>query len=158
MIVRPVREDEIDVVALRMRLTLVEVLGEARGTAMYDLDWLRDRVRFHLDPARSTGAVYVAEDDGGAVVGHTIVRVDEDEDGRPIGLFSTTYVEPAARRGGVASALIAAGEAWFRGKGMQTAWTYTSAGNDRLIRLYRKHGYEVVDRRGDMIRIRKEIG
>lgn len=67
MVIRPVEECEIEIIAERMRATLVEVLGEARGQAMYTMEWLRDRVCFHLDPARSTGAVLVAEEAGGVV-------------------------------------------------------------------------------------------
>ncbi|MEZ4556464.1 MAG: cupin domain-containing protein [Caldilineaceae bacterium] len=46
----------IHLVAARMRQTLIEVLQTARGSAMYSLPWLVDRVEFHLDP-RSTSAV-----------------------------------------------------------------------------------------------------
>lgn len=157
LIVRPVAAesaDEIDLVATRMRLTLIEVLGEERGGGMYTMDWLRDRVRFHLDPVRSTGAVFVAELDG-VVLGHTIVRVDADDDGGRIGLFSTTYVDPVSRRAGVAAALLGEGERWMRAHDLDTSFTYTSTTNDRLIALFGKHGYALVDTRGEMVRLRK---
>lgn len=148
-------EAELDLVAERMRATLEEVLGEERGRAMYTLDWLRDRVRFHLDPARSTGAVFVAED--GAIVGHTIVRVEQDEDGSRFGLFSTTYVAPTHRRAGVAKGLLARGEAWMREHGMRRAATDTSATNEKLISLYEQHGYAIVLRAGEMVRLAKAL-
>lgn len=157
LLVRPIdaaSDHEVALVADRMRLTLVEVLGEARGSSMYSMDWLRDRVRHHLDPARSTGAVFVA-DVGGEVVGHTIVRVDADDDGSPIGLFSTTYVAPEARRRGVACALVEAGEGWIRGRSLLVAYTYTSPTNVKLVRLFERFGYSVVDQRGEMIRLAK---
>ena len=99
----------IHLVAARMRQTLIEVLGQERGSAMYSLPWLVDRVEFHLDPARSTGAVLLALDGrDAAVIGHTIVRVEVQEECPRLGLFSTIYVVPEKRRAGVARALVAA--------------------------------------------------
>ena len=155
VIVRPIdaaSSDEIELVATRMRLTLIEVLGEARGATMYTLDWLRDRVRFHLDPSRSAGAVFVADIDR-AIVGHTIVRVDADDAGAPIGLFSTTSVDPGARGRGVASALLDEGERWMRARSLSVFYTYTSTTNVKLIRLFEKRGYAIVDVRGEMLRL-----
>ena len=79
MIIRPIDPQsarEIELVASRMRATLMEVLDPARGEAMYTIEWLDDRVRQHLD-GRHVGAVFVAEDDG-EIVGHTIVRIEHD--------------------------------------------------------------------------------
>ena len=112
-----------------MHDTLVEVLGHCE----YSLDWLRDRVQFHID----CGAVFVAE--GRRLLGQTIVR---EEDGK--GLFSTTYVIPEARRLGVAEALLDQGEHWMRLRGMRSSRTYTSMTNVKLIRLFEKRGYGVV--------------
>jgi len=153
----PAREDEIDLVARRMRQTLEEVLGEARGREVYSLDWLRDRVRFHLDPARSTGAVFLAER-GGVVVGHTIVRV-EQEAGDPgvFGLFSTTWVAPEARRQGVANTLLERGEAWMRERALPRAATYTSTTNAPLIRLYEARSYRVGVRAEGMLELTRPL-
>jgi hypothetical protein len=59
---RPIDPDsdaEVDLVAARMRETLVEVLGRERGEVMYTMEWLRARVRRHMHPSR---AVFVAVD------------------------------------------------------------------------------------------------
>jgi GNAT superfamily N-acetyltransferase len=87
--------------------------------------------------------VFLAEapDGTGAILGHIIVRVETDDDGAEYGLFSTTYVDPAARRRGVATGLLLCGEAWMSERGMPRAVTYTSPSNARLLQLYRKHGY-----------------
>jgi GNAT superfamily N-acetyltransferase len=169
-LVRPIdprSASEIEIVAARMRETLVEVLGAARGGSMYSMEWLRDRVRFHLDPTRSTGEVFVAVDQRAtdprsrsvddAIVGHTIVRVELEESGASIGLFSTTYVVPARRRSGVASALLERGETWMRERGQTRAATYTDSANGRLVDLYRKHGYRVGDEQEQMVKLEKRL-
>ena len=50
----PTSKEEISLVASRMRETLIEVLGEERGTALYSMDWLRNRVLWHLDPTQTS--------------------------------------------------------------------------------------------------------
>jgi len=134
---------EIEYVARGMRRTLIEVEGEQAGTALYTMDSLQDRVRWHLDPANCTGKVFLAEDSGGRAVGHSIVRIELGDGGRRYGLFSTTYVEPASRKHAVATALLAHGERWMAGHELPEAATWTSATNDKLINLYRKHGYAI---------------
>ena len=93
------------------------------------------------------------------VIGHTIVRVDQDEESTPMGLFSTTYVDESARRLGIADALIAKGEGWMREQGMHFAATHTSATNKPLIRLYEKHQYSIVLRIAEnkMVRLGKVL-
>lgn len=137
----PNAQTEIDLVAQRMRATLIEVEGEATGTALYSMDWLRKRVHWHLDRAQVTGQVLLAEDVKGCILGHTIVRQEFEKDGSTYGLVSTTFVTPDARRSGVAEALLRAGEDWMRGLGLGCCATWTSSTNTKLIRLYKKHGY-----------------
>ncbi len=132
-----------ELVAKRMGITLVEVLGEKTGREIYSPQWLLERVKWHLDPTCCDGAIFVAAKQD-LLVGHTIVRVDADESNEPLGLFSTTYVIPEARRDGVADALLLRGEAWLRTQGMTTMATHTSTENTALIRLYEKHGYQIV--------------
>lgn len=151
--INPDSEDEINLVAQRMRDTLIEVEGEQAGTALYSIEWLRQRVRFHLDPAQALAKVYLAlqDDQAGAlplpqpVIGHTIVRQEFDAAGQPFGLFSTTYVLPLARRSGVAHQLLLQGETWMREQGLPAAATWTSQTNLKLIRLYARHGYVQVE-------------
>lgn len=152
----PAASDEVALVALRMRLTLVEVLGEEVGGSMYDAAWLQDRVMQHLDGRIERAEVFVAEI-GESIVGHTIVRVDADDDGSPIGLFSTIYVDPSARARGVAGELIAHGEAWMRKRRMRVARTYTATTNEPLHRLFGRHGYTIIDTRGEFAVISKSL-
>ena len=145
---------EVALVAARMRLTLEEVLGQERGQAMYDLPWLEDRVRQHLD-GRLPGAVLLACV-GDAIVGHTIVRA-EDHAGTRIGLLSTIWVAPAARRQGVASALLDASEAWMRAQGLPEAHTCTATDNQRLRTLLAGRGYAVLLSAAEMVRLRRSL-
>jgi GNAT superfamily N-acetyltransferase len=149
---------EIELVAQRMRLTLIEVLGLAMGADLYSLDWLRARVRWHLDPARCTGEVLVAEA-AGEIAGHTIVRLEPDPSGETAGLFSTVYVVPEARRRGIANALVEHGEAWLASHHMTTFGTSTSATNTPLIALFAKHGYDIVLRvpESNMVHLSKTL-
>jgi putative hydrolase of the HAD superfamily len=149
--------DRVDIhrIARRMRRTLQEVVDPVRGAELYDLPWLEDRVRQHLDPDRLDGGVWLAMLDG-ASVGHTIVRAEADDDGVH-GLFSTTWVAPDTRRAGVASQLLTHGERWMRDRGLPRAATHTAADNAPLIRLYERHGYTIVLRSGDMVRLERSL-
>jgi GNAT superfamily N-acetyltransferase len=151
----PTSEAEIALVTRRMRETLVHVLGEEQGTALYTMEWLRERLLWHMDPAKSTAQVFVAELANGHIAGHTIVRVDRDDDGREIGLFSTTFVEPESRRLGVATSLIRRGEEWLIAHDMPVFVTDTAVGNVKLIRLFEKHGYRIVKTVEEMVRLSK---
>ena len=160
----PASEAEVDLVARRMRQTLVEVEGEEVGTALYTMEWLRGRVRWHLDPGNCTARVFLAEDNGGRVIGHTIVRIEAGDTGGQHGLFSTIFVEPRSRKLAVGSRLLRHGEAWMAAQGMPEAATWTSATNAKLINLYGKHGYAIVARhvhdvtRTQMVRLAKALG
>jgi GNAT superfamily N-acetyltransferase len=141
--IEPGSSAEIELVAIRMRQTLIEVLGEAVGGSMYTMNWLMQRVKWHLDPAACTGQVFLAMDGEDQILGHTIVRLDVDFDDRQIGLFSTTYVEPKFRGKGIAKTLIARGESWMVERGMNKAVTYTDPSNTPLLNLFKSLGYRV---------------
>ncbi len=138
-----------------MRDTLVEVLGEERGGSMYTMEWLTDRASWHLDPANCTGEIFLAELDEGFIAGHSIVRLEKDEDGKEFGLFSTTYVEPGSRGKGLAKALVQKGEEWMKERGMATAFTYTDENNEPLKMLFLSLGYEVAEIKNEFAILRK---
>jgi GNAT superfamily N-acetyltransferase len=137
---------EMALVARRMRRTLIEVEGEEIGGSMYSMEWLLERVRWHLDPRSCTGEVFLAIADDAVVAGHTIVRIERPAQGEPFGLFSTTWVEPAYRRQALAAALLRRGEQWMAEQGVATASTWTSSTNAPLIALYARHGYTEAER------------
>lgn len=148
-------EQEIGLVAERMRLTLVEVLGKERGESMYTLEWLRERVRFHLDLAHCDGEVFLARD-GVQTAGHAIVRV-EIEDGLRFGLFSTFYVAPEYRGRGVGRKLADAGEKWMRERSLPEARTYTAEDNAPLHAMMESLGYEIYLRKNEMVAFRRYL-
>lgn len=144
LVVRAVEADEDELVALiatRMRQTLEEVLDPERAQSMYSMDWLIARVRQHLPGGELDGAVFVAE--RAEVDGHIILRRDQDEVGS-FALISTIFVDPGARRGGIASALVDRAEAWTLAQELRRTRTYTSAHNAKLIALLEHRGYRVV--------------
>lgn len=142
-------DDEVELVAQRMRATLVEVVG-ARGGDLYDMPWLRDRVRQHLDPG--FGAVWVADQGHDRVVGHSIVR-----DEGATGLVSTTWVHPEHRRRGVADRLLDHGERWLMARGATTLATNTAHDNTPLIRLFARRGYAITTRADEMVQLTRSV-
>lgn len=143
----------LDVVATRMRATLIEVLGEDVGSSMYSFEWLKDRAKSHID-GRLPGAIFVARlahaDD---LAGHIIVREEPDADG-PLGLVSTIYVQPELRHLGVASGLLRAAHAWFDGRSLTRWATDTSSTNTPLIDLFGRFGYSVTYRSDEKSMVR----
>lgn len=148
---------EVALVAARMRETLIEVLGEEAGRTLYTMDWLRQRVLWHLDPAACTGEVFLAVDRDGGITGHTIVRIDRDEAGACIGLFSTTFVDPGSRNQGIARSLLERGEHWMGEHGLSRAVTYTSVSNIKLQNLFLHRGYALVDAANGFVRLSKKL-
>ena len=124
---------------------------------MYTLDWLQRRVRWHIEAREVVAQVFVAEDPRGQLVGHTIVRIDRD-DGQEIGLFSTTFVDPASRRFGVAKALLDRGEQWMVEQGMSVAVTYTEEFNTKLQQLYMSRGYSMSPMPKRFVKLAKTLG
>ena len=156
MTIRPLNPqslEEIELVARRMRLTLVEVISAEEGEKMYTMDWLIDRVRFHLDRTQCDGEVFLAQAEDGAIVGHTIVRIENGE-----GYFSTFYVDPGARGQSIAMQFVKTGEGWMRERGMTVARTNTAKNNIKLQNLLHKFGYEITARSEQMVSLTRNIG
>lgn len=152
----PTSDQEIELVARRMRLTLQEVVGPEEGAAMYSMEWLIQRVKFHLEPGSCAGRVLVAQEPSGEVIAHCILRVESDEEGE-FGLFSTFYVEPNSRRKGLAERFVQEGEAWFRARGLTQFRTYTAETNVPLHQLMERHGYAITLRKNAMVALVKNV-
>lgn len=139
--------------ALRMRRTLMEVIGDEEGESLYTMDWLERRVRYHLDPDQCEGQVFISVMPDGQRLGYTIVRREEPS----LGLFSTTYVEMEWRRQGVARALLEQGERWMRELGLTLAATYTAENNEKLHRLYLNRGYRLIPAESGFVKLVREL-
>jgi GNAT superfamily N-acetyltransferase len=151
--IRGDNQEEVLWVAVRMRRTLMEVLGDEEGESLYSLDWLERRVRYHLDPDQCKGQIFISVRADGQRQGYTIVRREEPA----LGLFSTTYVEQEWRRQGVAQALLERGEEWMRELGLTRAVSYTAADNQKLHRLYLNRGYQLVPGERGFVKLVREL-
>ena len=148
----PTNEAEVALVAQRMRETLREVVSPEEGESMYTLDWLVERVRFHVDPTKCDGQVFLAVSSTNDILGHTIVRIEGGE-----GYFSTFYVVPSARRQGIARRFVEVGESWMRQRGMRVSRTNTAATNTKLHELLFGFGYQIVVREGRMVSLTRAL-
>lgn len=59
--INPASATELACVAQWIRETLIEVEGEETGTALYSMDWLLERVRWHLDASQVKATVLLAQ-------------------------------------------------------------------------------------------------
>ena len=146
--------DELELVAKRMQLTLIEVLGEEKGKSMYSMEWLVQRVLFHLSD-QTTGKVLVCEDSKGEICGHAIGRLEHDASSDAYGFFSTIFVDSKSRRSGFATALMDALESWFRTLGVKRVVYNTAESNTKLIKLFECDGYAITLRQSEMVELTK---
>lgn len=153
----PQSPSEIELVAARMRQTLVDVMGEEGGGSYYSMDWLLERVRWHLDPRCATAKVYLAEGAAGQIIGQAIVRIEHDDDIKPFGYFSTIYVDPASRRQGVATSLLDRVEAWAQEQGLPKMVYNTAHYNTKLLDLLYKRGFNITLKEGEMVQLTKTL-
>ena len=151
---RVIDAGESELIARRMLATLVEVLAPERGRAQHTLEEARERVRSHLVQERSV----VVSELAGEVVGHKLLRVEDDERGGTTGLFGTIYVAPAHRRQGIASQLIHFGETWFVKRGKERATTYSDRDNTPRLGLFRRHSFEQRLMPRDFVAFSRRIG
>jgi len=143
--IHPSSQSEIVLVARRMRETLKEVLGPEKGEILYSIEWLIERVRQHIQ-GELEAKVFLAFNQQQQCIGHTIVRKEHTDPQEDFGLFSTIYIVPSFRRQAVAAQLIQKGEEWMKAKGLTRFATYTSASNTKLIMLFEKYQYTIVQR------------
>jgi ribosomal protein S18 acetylase RimI-like enzyme len=155
--INPRSQSEIELVASRMRQTLIDVMGEERGSTYYSMEWLLDRVRWHLDPRCTTAKVYLAEGAGGKVTGQAIVRIERDDCGNPFGYFSTIYVVPDSRGQGIATRLLDRIEAWVRGQRLPKIVYNTAHDNTKLLALFQKRGFMTTRQDGEMVQLTKSL-
>ena len=147
---------EIAVVATNMRRTLVEVLGLEKGTALYSMDWLVDRVRWHLDSQQAPAKVFIAEMSG-RIISHAIARVETETDGTLYGYFSTIFVEPEWRNKGIAASMLSHTVSWLESMRMPKIIYNTAENHSKLIRIFERNGFVITHRENEMIQLTKPV-
>jgi ribosomal protein S18 acetylase RimI-like enzyme len=94
-------------------------------TALRTLENFRDRLEKDLEDVSVAGSV-------GTPLGFCMIKKDE---------LYQLYVSAESRQAGVASALIADGEARLFAHGIRLAWLACAIGNERAARFYEKRGW-----------------
>jgi ribosomal protein S18 acetylase RimI-like enzyme len=84
--------------------------------------------------------IYVAEGDGGELIGYLVCRVDGD-----VVWAESLYVQPGSRRRGVGSALYAEAERLAQSLGGNALYNWVDPDNERIIRFLQKRGYNVLN-------------
>ncbi|OYZ13502.1 MAG: hypothetical protein B7Y39_17470 [Bdellovibrio sp. 28-41-41] len=146
--------EEISLVANRMRQTLVEVLGEEKGTALYSMEWLLERVRWHLDSEQTSAKIFLIEEYS-KIVGHAIARIEKDGCTSAYGYFSTIFVEPKSRNKGVANSLVLHVETWLKQMKIPKIVYNTAENHLKLIRLFERNGFKITAKDKEMVQLTK---
>lgn len=152
----PKVKSEIRLVARRMRQTLVEVMGEKQGTDYYTMDWLVQRVKWHLAKAPNQARIFLAEKNG-KIVGHAIARIERGKQGVKFGYFSTIFVESGMRRRGVAKALMNEVESWLIETKLRRVVYNTALDHKAILPLFKKSGYRIVLKTKTMVQLSKPL-
>lgn len=125
----------------------VDALARVHATSGYPTNWPDDPARW-LTPSKLIEA-WVAGTEETPVAGHAIVsKLPDDADGpaggHPAAEFSRLFVDPAARRQGVAQALIQQAQDWAADRDLDlTLWVTDHLGPART--LYANAGFTLVN-------------
>jgi ribosomal protein S18 acetylase RimI-like enzyme len=142
----PNDEAELDLVVARSLRTLEETIPEWNepGFTLPNATPAAMKGMYQADLPRADRRFLVAADDAreGANVGHLILSSKTDDAGVSFGSLFTMYVDPRARRTGVASSLLDAAESWLAGRGAVYVRLETHATNIAVTTLFARRGYE----------------
>ena len=151
----PNSKGDIDVVATRMGLTLVDVLGKERGQSLYSYEELKQRLQDHIDMGDRAKILLAGLK--GEILGHAIARVEKDEHQKDYLFFSTIYIQPEVRQKGFASQLVLAIEQWGSSLQLPTIIYNTAHNNQPTIRLFESFGFKKTLEDNDMVQLKKTI-
>ena len=110
-----------------------------------------------FDAVPEDAACFLAEAEDGAPLGFAEVARRRSAEGcgtSPVGYLEGIWVEPRARRAGVARALVSACEAWARERGCTELGSDRAPENDASRAFHEAVGFEEV---GTIVCYRKEI-
>ncbi len=106
---------------------------------------------------RADADVFVAEREDGSLAGFVEVGARPYADGcetSPVGYLEAWYVDPDVRGRGYGRALVAAAEAWARGRGYREMASDSLLDNEVGHAAHRRAGFEEVDR---VVQFRKAL-
>jgi ribosomal protein S18 acetylase RimI-like enzyme len=142
IVIRPATEGDRDFV-----VGLVPSLLEFGSPAWRNADALRSGFGLVLARALSSqdhrATVLVAQTSDGTPLGFISLRVVENIEGGERGHVADLAVAESARRMGVGTALMAAGEGWARDRGFELLSLDVWSTNDAALAFYRRLGYAV---------------
>ena len=157
MIIRPVREDDVEAVAALWRelVDFHQALDNRLPTPAEDGEYrYMQRIRYSMDD--SYVQTYIAEDDGdiiGYVLGTIIDLLPEMFEAEKAGMVADIYVQHSHRSQGVGRALMKQMRAWFKLRGVSHYEWYVAATNSAGIRFWQ----ETIGGESVMIRMRAPV-
>jgi ribosomal protein S18 acetylase RimI-like enzyme len=142
---REMRADEYDAYTEQRERETAESLSSSMPYADGVTEARRGTARFLPDGLATAGhRLLVAEDTGGAVVGHVWLGLADPRTGSPLVAYLYDIRVPEAhRRRGYANAILAGVEQIARDAGAQSLGLNVFGGNHGAIALYASRGYEV---------------
>ena len=109
--------------------------------AMFDR-YFRQAAGPYLDDPRNT--LFIAEDEGGRIVGHTLLgQTLPFYSSKPYGFVFDVYVAERARRQGVGRQLLEFAFKHFRDQGLEKVKLEVAESNEKAKPLYAKMGFKV---------------
>jgi diamine N-acetyltransferase len=104
------------------------------------LDATYSEAKLAASLAKASNVYFVAEAEG-VLLGFLKLKVDSPRAGGVEWQTQKLYVDPALVQRGVGRALMAAGEALMRARGVEASWLVVYEGNARALRFYEDLGY-----------------
>ncbi|HPT61779.1 MAG TPA: GNAT family N-acetyltransferase [Bacillota bacterium] len=145
MIIRQAKWDDEEQMATLICGFRAELRSLRGGDASADLDEGRREFQGYM---RQGWPIFVAEDEGGTLVGYLVCRIDDG-----VVWAESLYVLPAQRRKGIASQLYDCAEELARELGEDQVYNWVHPDNHRIIAFLAKRGYDVLN----LIELRKPL-
>jgi ribosomal protein S18 acetylase RimI-like enzyme len=148
-------ERELDTVTRMCMTTVLDTIPEFEHDEerarkrLPNFTFAQMRAMIGADLRKPTHRFLVAVAEDGQIVGHSMFSRKETPEGRRFGHFFSRYVEPAHRRRGLGSSLMAKALEWFEEDRPDFLVAHTHATNGSLRRLFERHGFRVVERRDE---------
>lgn len=145
--IRPARPEDVDTVWALVRRAAAHM--RSLGNPQWGEDY-PTRAHYAADQAR--GELYVAQDEGGTILGAVCLNQEQAPEYAPLPwavpgpavVLHRLAVDPAAQRRGVGRSFFQFAEAMARRQGLPAFHLDTYARNDRMLSLIRSQGFAQV--------------